>query len=357
MGGGLDSSALAWALRPAAGLVIDYGQAPARGEARAAVAVGREVGIEVHTLKVDLSAVGSGLLATGAHGLAAAQRGESDSDGPSLEWWPYRNQLLVTTAAAWAYGRGFSEILTGTVRRTRPGTPTARAPSTTRSTPCCRSKKAECACPHRPPVGLRAAAGGLRRARPSFGLDALMPCLGVRVRTLSGVLQSRDDIGRARMNQASTSSQQPAGQRPPAALLGGPLTVRLDGDAAVISHDDGTTTQVPGNAIAAAVDAELEARHSTGADRLGNRVDGGNGHVVQLSAGAAALIAEAANTWPVASAATAELPGRGWLRMPERVPLRPVLGTGSFATVIAARRSVRSLASPVAATVLATLAG
>lgn len=111
----LDSTALAWALRPAAGIVINYGQAPATGEVRAARAVGDEVGVEVHTLTVDLSAVGSGLLATGALGLAAAQRGEVDPGSPSPEWWPYRNQLLATIAAAWAYGRGYAEILTGTV--------------------------------------------------------------------------------------------------------------------------------------------------------------------------------------------------------------------------------------------------
>ena len=115
MGGGLDSSALAWALRPVAGLVVDYGQSPAAGEIRAAKSVGAEIGVEVHTLTVDLAAVGSGLLATGARGLAAIQRGEVDETSPSPEWWPYRNQLLVTLAAAWGYGRGFAEVVTGTV--------------------------------------------------------------------------------------------------------------------------------------------------------------------------------------------------------------------------------------------------
>lgn len=31
------------------------------------------------------------------------------------EWWPYRNQLLITLAAAWAISHGFEEIILGTV--------------------------------------------------------------------------------------------------------------------------------------------------------------------------------------------------------------------------------------------------
>jgi len=118
MGGGIESSALAYAGIATAGLVINYGQTPADGERRAAHAVGRAVGIAVHDVTVDARAVGSGLLATGPTGHRAAQRAhENGTDhGPSPEWWPFRNQLLVTIAAAWAHGRGFTEVLLGSVR-------------------------------------------------------------------------------------------------------------------------------------------------------------------------------------------------------------------------------------------------
>jgi 7-cyano-7-deazaguanine synthase len=117
MGGGIESSALAYAMKPTTALVIDYGQAPAQGEIRAAGAVAHSLGIELHTLAIDAHAIGSGLLSSGARGLAAAQDGAAlhSSYSPSPEWWPYRNQLLVTLAAAWAYGRGLEELLVGSV--------------------------------------------------------------------------------------------------------------------------------------------------------------------------------------------------------------------------------------------------
>jgi len=38
------------------------------------------------------------------------------AQAPSGEWWPYRNQLLVTLAAAWALPRGFEAVVVGSVR-------------------------------------------------------------------------------------------------------------------------------------------------------------------------------------------------------------------------------------------------
>lgn len=120
MGGGIESSALAYAGIAQAGLVINYGQTPAEGERRAALAVGGAVGLDVHILTVDAHTIGAGLLATGPAGhreAARAHQQEIDPDpkSPSPEWWPYRNQLLVTIAAAWALERGFAEIMTGSV--------------------------------------------------------------------------------------------------------------------------------------------------------------------------------------------------------------------------------------------------
>lgn len=113
LSGGHDSIALAAWLLPAACLTIDYGQRPVKGEMRAASAAADALGLAWHELRVDLSAIGSGLMHdSGDDEIAGSVR----LDSPSPEWWPYRNQLLATLAAAWALPRGFSEIVVGSVR-------------------------------------------------------------------------------------------------------------------------------------------------------------------------------------------------------------------------------------------------
>lgn len=110
LSGGHDSVALAAWIRPAACLTIDYGQRPVAGEFRAAAAVAGALGLPWHTFAVDLTPVGSGLLLGDGN---ASEAGLVES--PSPEWWPYRNQLLVSLAAAWALPRGFSQIVVGSV--------------------------------------------------------------------------------------------------------------------------------------------------------------------------------------------------------------------------------------------------
>lgn len=113
LSGGIDSACLATWLRPNHTLFIDYGQRPAVAEHRAAKAIASEVEIPFSELRIDMSAVGAGLLS-----------GERPLEGaPSPEWWPFRNQLLVSMAAAWALGSPTLslqegrpiKILTGTV--------------------------------------------------------------------------------------------------------------------------------------------------------------------------------------------------------------------------------------------------
>jgi 7-cyano-7-deazaguanine synthase len=105
LSGGIDSSALAAWRRPAQTLVIDYGQVSAAGEITAAQAVASELGLPVAVLRANCSAVGSGLLAGAA----------PDPAAPVEEWWPFRNQLLVTLAAAWALPRGLTNVVVGSV--------------------------------------------------------------------------------------------------------------------------------------------------------------------------------------------------------------------------------------------------
>jgi len=105
LSGGMDSTALAWSLRPELALTIDYGQQPARGEFRAASAVCASLDIKHRSLEIDCRVLGSGDLAgTSPHPAA-----------PVSEWWPFRNQLLVTLASGIVLQEGLTTIVVGTV--------------------------------------------------------------------------------------------------------------------------------------------------------------------------------------------------------------------------------------------------
>lgn len=105
--GGLDSTALAWILRPEKLLFLDYGQRPAKGEERASRAVAKDLGIKLDVERLDLSAFGHGTMSTSGTALS------SSTEAP--EFWPYRNQMLITLAAMKYAGEPVSEILVGTV--------------------------------------------------------------------------------------------------------------------------------------------------------------------------------------------------------------------------------------------------
>lgn len=104
LSGGLDSTCIAAWLRPEYCLCVDYGQRAAAAERRAADAVTRQLNLPIAHITVDASAVGGGLMADG-----------QAAGGPTPEWWPYRNQLLITLAAAWGISRGVDEVMLGTV--------------------------------------------------------------------------------------------------------------------------------------------------------------------------------------------------------------------------------------------------
>lgn len=89
LSGGMDSTCLAFWRRPKLAITIDYGHKAAEGEIRSATAICLSLDIEHRVIRCDLSALGSGDLA----GVPA------DPKAPASEWWPYRNQMLVTLAA------------------------------------------------------------------------------------------------------------------------------------------------------------------------------------------------------------------------------------------------------------------
>ncbi|WP_244474337.1 7-cyano-7-deazaguanine synthase [Methylobacterium sp. Leaf87] len=105
--GGLDSTALASMLKIECALFVDYGQRPAKGEERAARAVAEALGIPLDIRRVDLSAFGHGIMSPMGAALPSA-RG-------APEFWPYRNQMLITLAAMTYAAEPLSEIIIGTV--------------------------------------------------------------------------------------------------------------------------------------------------------------------------------------------------------------------------------------------------
>lgn len=110
LSGGMDSAALAWWKRPALAINVDYGQRPAAAERRAAKMVAGESGIPFETIDIDLSSLGAGTM-LGMPSLPGA---------PNPEWWPFRNQLLLTFAAAKALRRtDIDTIWIGSVREDR----------------------------------------------------------------------------------------------------------------------------------------------------------------------------------------------------------------------------------------------
>lgn len=106
LSGGMDSIALAYWQRPEIAITLDYGQKAAEAEIRAATQVAKLLGMEHYIIRVDCSSLGSGDLVGSA----------PLSDAPVTEWWPYRNQMLVTLALMKAIQLGVCELMVGSVK-------------------------------------------------------------------------------------------------------------------------------------------------------------------------------------------------------------------------------------------------
>ncbi|WNO04008.1 7-cyano-7-deazaguanine synthase [Rhodoferax mekongensis] len=106
LSGGMDSVAIAFWIRPAFGITVLYGQKAAEAELYASKAVCNSLGIEHHVIETDLSALGSGDMV----GRTA------DPLAPASEWWPFRNQMLITLGAMKAIQVGAKELLIGCLR-------------------------------------------------------------------------------------------------------------------------------------------------------------------------------------------------------------------------------------------------
>lgn len=110
LSGGLDSAAICFGGDFDVGYVIDYGQLPAEAEVRAAQIIAKQCGLPLEVLRVDCKSIGYGSLVAKASAQLASKLRVRE------EWWPYRNQLLVTLAASRAVIDGVRSIAIGTVK-------------------------------------------------------------------------------------------------------------------------------------------------------------------------------------------------------------------------------------------------
>ena len=106
LSGGMDSVALAYWKKPDVAFTVDYGQKSAAGEIRVASHICRTLKIEHEVISADCKKLGSGDLA-GAPALKIAS---------VSEWWPFRNQLLLTLTAMKAVSLDVGIILFGSVK-------------------------------------------------------------------------------------------------------------------------------------------------------------------------------------------------------------------------------------------------
>ncbi len=105
LSGGMDSISLAWWRRPDFAFTIDYGQLAGQAEIAASSAICKRLGLVHHVLSIDVRALGSGDMAGTAPSAFA----------PATDWWPYRNQFLITIVAMKAVALGITELMVGTV--------------------------------------------------------------------------------------------------------------------------------------------------------------------------------------------------------------------------------------------------
>lgn len=106
LSGGLDSTAIAFWKKPDIAYTIDYGQQCAQAEIQASTTICNELSIQHEIIQIDCSSLGSGDLAGS----------DAHESAPCPEWWPYRNQLLITFAVMKAISQKVSNLMLGSIK-------------------------------------------------------------------------------------------------------------------------------------------------------------------------------------------------------------------------------------------------
>ncbi|WP_116771065.1 7-cyano-7-deazaguanine synthase [Maribacter litoralis] len=106
LSGGIDSICLTYGIKPDIAYTVDYGQTVSKREIYVSKFICNKLNIKHKTIKVDCKNLGSGTLANS----------KTSSISPSEEWWPFRNQLLVTLAAMQSIKDSVNEIYLASVK-------------------------------------------------------------------------------------------------------------------------------------------------------------------------------------------------------------------------------------------------
>lgn len=106
LSGGMDSTCIAWWKRPDVAIFVDYGQLPAVAEEEAGRAVCDAIGLRFEVVRADCSALGSGDMS----------KFPALESAPVREWWPFRNQLILTLAGTAGLRLGVNHLLLGALR-------------------------------------------------------------------------------------------------------------------------------------------------------------------------------------------------------------------------------------------------
>ena len=107
LSGGLDSFALTYWKRPEIAFTVNYGQKAAQAEIQASKKICLDLNIQHEIISANMTEIGSGDLLSL----------DDCSIAPKSDWWPYRNQLLLTIVSGYILSRNIpvDKILFGTV--------------------------------------------------------------------------------------------------------------------------------------------------------------------------------------------------------------------------------------------------
>lgn len=106
LSGGIDSICLAYHLKPEIAYTVDYGQNAAEREIYVSKLICEFLKIKHEIIRIDCKTLGSGNLVNK----------NSIKESPSKEWWPYRNQLLITLSLMKAIKDNVTEIHLASVK-------------------------------------------------------------------------------------------------------------------------------------------------------------------------------------------------------------------------------------------------
>ena len=109
LSGGIDSLALLFWRRPKLAITVNYGQKPAQAEIDVSSHVCRELSVTHEVITLDCASLGLGDL--------AGKEPSPLSQAP--EWWPFRNQFLITVAGMRMVALEERELLIGSVKSDR----------------------------------------------------------------------------------------------------------------------------------------------------------------------------------------------------------------------------------------------